>query len=46
MNLFYIPALLLMLLFVAYPFSEAVRLSFTSGTAIPRIKSSSDLITI
>lgn len=28
MNLFYIPALLLMLLFVAYPFSEAVRLSF------------------
>ena len=29
MNLFYLPALVLMLLFVAYPFSEAVRLSFT-----------------
>ncbi|SHL05271.1 raffinose/stachyose/melibiose transport system permease protein [Anaerocolumna jejuensis DSM 15929] len=29
MNLFYIPALVFMLLFVAYPFSEAVRISFT-----------------
>ena len=29
MNLFYLPALALMLIFVAYPFSEAVRLSFT-----------------
>lgn len=29
MNLFYIPALIFMLLFVAYPFSEAVRISFT-----------------
>lgn len=28
MNLFYIPALLLMALFVVYPFSEAVKLSF------------------
>ena len=30
MNLFYIPALVLMALFVAYPFSEAVKLSFMS----------------
>lgn len=30
MNLFYIPALLLMALFVAYPFIEAVKLSFMS----------------
>ena len=30
MNLFYIPALVLMILFVAYPFYEAVRLSFFS----------------
>lgn len=30
MNLFYLPALALMLLFVAYPFYEAVRLSFFS----------------
>lgn len=30
MNLFYIPALLLMALFVAYPFSQAVKLSFMS----------------
>ena len=30
MNLFYIPALVLMVLFVAYPFYEAVRLSFFS----------------
>lgn len=29
MNFFYVPALLLMMLFVAYPFFEAVRLSFT-----------------
>lgn len=30
MNFFYIPALVLMVLFVAYPFYEAVRLSFFS----------------
>lgn len=29
MNLFYIPALILMFLFVVYPFSEAIRISFT-----------------
>lgn len=39
MNLFYIPALLLMALFVAYPFTQAVKLSFMSWNGYSQNKS-------
>lgn len=39
MNLFYIPALLFMALFVAYPFTQAVKLSFMSWNGYSQSKS-------
>ena len=45
MNLFYIPAVILLLMFIAYPFAQAIRVSFYSedGYIIyePNVESSS-----